>query len=136
MDARSMIAHQTKDGIEAICCQKNGAPDQQLPVLLKHYGTKAAVAALMALGDLIELGSELGRKHDVTGHAKAPETKNWCLAYGRDQGDDEDVAARTYSSLDKFLAGSVDYWTDFVYVLRDGRWFYRHVRHGEGWCEA
>ena len=135
MSTRSMIALQTENAIEAVYCHSSGAPDHHLPILTGHYATDAAVAALMDLGDLSVLGPELGREHGFGEHGKTPETKNWCLAYGRDRGE-TDVAKRVYATEDAFLEDALGNWADYVYIFRAGRWLYRHARSGEAWCEA
>jgi hypothetical protein len=135
MSTRSMIAHQTPNGIEAIYCHNSGYPEHHLPILTTHYTADEAVAALMAVGDLSELGADVGRKHGFNDHGKTPETRYWCLAYGRDRAE-EDAAAKTYASEDEFLAGARENWADYIYMFRDGRWLYRDARKGAAWRKA
>jgi hypothetical protein len=136
MSTASMIARETPSGIEAIYTHGSGYPEHQLPLLTKHYATDEAIEALMKLGDLSVLGSEIGRKHDFDGHGKDPETRNWCLSYWRDRGE-EDTGRIIYSREDVFLAAARREWADYVYLFRrDGRWYYRNLRKGAEWQEA
>ena len=135
MSTRSLIGIQTENGIEAVYCHWDGQPDHHLPILTGHYATDAAVARLLALGDLSILGPERGRKHDFRTHSENPKAKGWCLAYGRDRGDKK-TARETYASEEKFLDRAHERWADYVYLFRDGRWLYRDARKGEEWREA
>lgn len=126
MSTRSLIARQTESGFEAIYCHFDGNPQHHSPILTRHYATDDAVVALLDLGDLSILGPQLGRVHKFATHGKNAEAKQWCLAYGRDRGD-EDTAKRTYASEAEFLEDAQKRWADYVYLFRDGRWFYRRL---------
>ena len=135
MSTRSLIGIQTEKTIEAIYCHWDGHPDHHLPILTGHYATDAAVARLLALGDLSILGPERGRKHDFRTHSESPKAKGWCLAYGRDRGEKK-TAKRTYACEDAFLADASKRWAAYVYLFRAGRWLYRDVHKDDAWREA
>ena len=136
MSTRSMIARKTENGIEAVYCHNEGGPAHHLPILTGSYATEEKAAALLDLGGLSVLGPELGEKHDFRTHGKTPETENWCLAYRRDRGDKDEVAAkRTYATEEEFLAAVSETWAEYVYLFRGGRWLYR-ARRGEAWSIA
>lgn len=135
MSTRSLIARQTKNGIEAIYCHHDGCPEDKSPILTGHYNTGEKVAKLIALGDLSELGPRLGKKHDFETHGKEASTKNWCLAYGRDRND-KDTARRKYSSESEFLDDAHRRWAAFVYIFRDGRWLWRQICGDQEWTEC
>ncbi|MBI5725787.1 MAG: hypothetical protein HZA50_17640 [Planctomycetes bacterium] len=135
MSIRSLIAQQTKDGIEAIYCHNGGFPENQLPILTKNYVTDKKVARLIALGDLSVLGQRLGKKHDYEMHGGDALSKKWCLAYGRDRGEKK-TRKRKYSSESDFLADASKRWADFVYIFRDGKWLYRKIGEQPEWTEC
>ncbi|MBI5724286.1 MAG: hypothetical protein HZA50_10040 [Planctomycetes bacterium] len=132
MSIRSLIAKQTKDGIEAIYCHNGGFPENQLPILTKNYVTDKKVARLIALGDLSVLGQQIGKKHDYETHGDDALSKKWCLAYGRDR-EEKNIAKRTYSSESEFLADGNKRWAVYVYLFREGRWFYKRMDDFAPW---
>ena len=135
MSTRSMIARETDGRIEAVYCHNTGWPEHHLPILTEFYTSDEAVAALMNLGNLSVLGPELGQRHDFDSHYRTPEAKYWCVAYGRDRGE-ENTTKRTYASEEEFLAGVYESWADYIYLFRAGRWLYRDVDKGDAWLET
>lgn len=97
--------------------------DSALETLQKHYTDPAKIEALFALGDLSELGEEIGKRHlfewrdGVPNWQELPEAK-WCLAYGRDRGDPNAAAGRA-PTLRTVLSDE-----DAVhhYLFEDGKW--------------
>ena len=132
MSTRSLIRMQTKNGIEAIYCHFDGYPEHHGPVLVRHYATADAVAALLDLGDLSVLGPQVGRRHKFATHGENAEAQEWCLACGRDRGD-KDAGRRAYATEAEFLAAAPDRWAEYVYLFRDGRWSFRKVGKDEAW---
>jgi len=59
---------------------------------------------LMNLGALSSLRPEIGEKQNFD----RPTNKDWCVAYGRDRGE-EDVAARTYPNVQAWLDNGEEY---------------------------
>ena len=113
MATRSHIGKQLPNGnIKFIYCHFDGYPEHNGEILKEHYTDEAKIDQLLELGDLSTLGPEIGEKQDFNG-CKSHD-KNWCLAYGRDRGE-EDTKARE-GSTDDFL-GQI-----YNYLFKDGKW--------------
>ena len=87
------------------------------------------VNQLLDLGDLSYLSEEIGEKQDFN----QPTSRTWCLAYGRDRGEDG-VSAKITPSRSYFIKVLGDN-VDYVYLFRDhcdaelrGWWCYRDGR--------
>ncbi|HSE44248.1 MAG TPA: hypothetical protein VLA89_02855 [Gemmatimonadales bacterium] len=89
--------------VESIYCHFDGYPEGVGKTLLESWTTEEKVNELMRLGDLSVLGSELGedqgtdwfdKRHaelygeDVYPNPGNDPRLNWCVAYGRDRGED------------------------------------------------
>ena len=133
MSTRSLIAMETEDGIEAVYCHYDGSPEHHAPILLKHYATDKSLARLINLGDLSVLGPQIGKKHNFATH-NTKATEDWCLAYGRDRGE-ENVEKHTFVTEAQFLDHATEVWADYVYLFRDGKWLYRETRQDKAWRE-
>ena len=124
MSTRSRIAFQvSKNEFVSIYCHFDGYPAGVGKTLLEHWNTPERVNALMALGDLSALGSELGDKHDFDKHDHSSTS---CLAYGRDRGekDVDAVHSVNHAALMDLVKNS---WEEYVYLF-DGEWSYLRVR--------
>lgn len=135
--------------VESVYCHFDGYPDGVGSTLLEHWTDPREIDALLALGDLSALGSEIGEKHDFDTHSGAyidgqyvegeASKKGWCLAYSRDRGE-TDVGSRTHP-LDDWP----DYGQECEYVFdpADSTWRVRSsalnpvgwntVAEWEGW---
>ena len=83
------------------------------PILLTAYATPARVAALIALGDLSVLGSQLG-------DGPQPVTRpalDTCVAFGRDWGDSRGL--HRFTTRDGMLSAVRD---DYVYLFDGTTW--------------
>ena len=85
MGTRSTIARKTAEGIESIYCHWDGYPTGVGNTLKGCWSSDDKVAALMALGDLSVLGSEIGTKTSFEAFRDIGSAG--CLAYGRDRGE-------------------------------------------------
>jgi hypothetical protein len=126
MSTRSYIAFDNGDEVYMIYCHFDGYVDGVGITLNEHYTDIEKVEALMDLGDISVLGSEIGEKQDFDKpHTGWP---SWCLAYGRDRGE-TDVEARTFVNLqhaeNSFNAGGIDY----MYVFDGREWLFRRYGH-------
>lgn len=125
MATRSLIARQNDDGtVTAIYCHYDGYPEGVGRTLLDNYTDPDKVDALLALGNLSALGSELGSKHDFYAHHT--DHREWCLAYGRDR---EETGQESVNYSDRFhlLSSAQGAWAEYVYVFETdwtgrGRW--------------
>lgn len=94
-----------------------------------HYRDPQKVDQLIALGDLATLGQDIGLEHEypVMGYPHHKETY-WCLAFGRDRKQAEDVEAQHFDSFEE-LAEYADpdrYGAEYLYVyrFRTKTWWY------------
>jgi len=118
MSTRSYIGVQNQDGsIVSIYCHFDGYPEGVGATLLQSWTDPDRLHDLMGLGDLSILGSELGEQHDFDQHSRVEEQRTWCLAYGRDRGE-QNVAAHIYPTQAAFLDGSYHHSTDYTYLYR------------------
>ena len=114
MATRSLVAKQNQDGtITSIYCHYDGYPSHNGVILQEHYNTPFKVDQLLALGDLSILGEELGTKQDFNNRING-----YCLAYGRDRGE-QHVEAKTYTH-DSFF--STDHGVDYLYLYNNNEW--------------
>lgn len=121
MSTRSTIGLLQPDGtVKAIYVQYDGHPDSQGLILETNYISTAHVEKLLALGDLLHVGEELGNPQDV--NKPVPGT---CVAFARD-GRQEMSSATIFEDMEKWL---VDFnGCDFAYLFDGREWeFYRHV---------
>jgi hypothetical protein len=121
MSTHSLIGLEHSDGtITAVYCHWNGFPRWNGRMLIDHYGDEERITALLALGNLSELGTELGEAHDFGTHgATHPQ---WCLAYERDRGDTDAMPA-VYQDAAAFLIGADEADAEYVYLFREGDWY-------------
>ena len=117
MATRSHIGKQLEDGsISYIYCHWDGYPEHNGKILKEHYTDETKVDALLELGDLSILGPEIGEKQDFNDHSTYNE--NWCLAYGRDRGE-QNVDAHITTDWTEFMDEGHAYlyeggiWTSF-----------------------
>jgi hypothetical protein len=117
MATRSYIGiRNSDDSVEYIYCHFDGYPSHNGAILTQHYTSLDKVKELIALGDLSILGAEIGEKHDFN-DKNTSLFKNWCLAYGRDRGENN-ISARS----DKFKQVVTDDNVDYVYVFDGDYW--------------
>lgn len=124
MSTRGRIAFQiSKNEIVSIYVHFDAYPAGVGKTLLEHWNTPERVNALMALGDLSSLGSELGDKHDF---AKHDHRSSSCLAYGRDRGE-QNVSSVVCKTRAELVELAKECWGEFVYVFDGTSWSYTPV---------
>lgn len=110
MATRSSIGILNPDqSVTAIYCHHDGYIDYNGHILKDDYTDPAKIQALMDLGAISVLGSEIGEAQDFD----APTNTNWCLAYGRDRGE-TNVEAGQHASVKAWLNRGQEYnylWT-------------------------
>lgn len=118
MSTRSHIGIKNEDGtVTSIYCHFDGYPQHHGPILVGHYSTEEKVRTLIALGDLSQLGEEIGTPHPFD---ECP--KGTCNFYGRDRGE-QGTEAILHTSKRNFLRA---YDEDFAYLFLsdEGEWYY------------
>jgi hypothetical protein len=115
MATRSHIGKQLEDGsIKYIYCHWNGYPDHNGRILKEHYTDEAKIDALLELGSLSILGEEIGEQQDFDN--RNTHNSKWCLAYGRDRGEN-DIEVKTTESISDMI------WQSYHYVWINGEWY-------------
>lgn len=116
MSTRSMIGKKMADGmIKAIYCHWDGYPEGVGDTLLQAYQEPEKIDALMALGDLSVLGTEIGEAQDFDQPARGT-----CVAYGRDRGENR-VGARICADEIAFGQRAQNSGAEYAYLF-DGAW--------------
>ena len=112
MATRSYIGVKNQyDGtVDYIYCHYDGYPSHNGTILTQHYTSLDKVKALMELGDLSILGPEIGEQQDFNN--RETHNNNWCLAYGRDRGEQ-----RVGVKNDQFENVVKDDGVDYVYIF-------------------
>ena len=131
MGTRSLIGRENHDGtVTYIYCHWDGYLSNNGKKLNDHYLEADKVGALMALGDISSLGSEIGEKHPFDTYSLSADQQaryeNWTSAYGRDRGE-QGVEAKTAASRQEYL--KTDIGTEYWYLFVAGQWLYDN---GEG----
>lgn len=122
MSTRSIIAKSLGDGkAKVVYCHWDGYPSYVGRILLKNYDA-AKLDELLSLGDVSQLGENIGEKHPF-----GEDVEGVCTFYGRDR-DEVNVGAEVVSEE----AGSIRKYArergaEYVYLLRDSQWFYLAV---------
>ena len=116
MGTRSTIGIENGDGTTTyIYCHHDGYLDYNGRMLIEHYNTQERVEALVALGGLSSLNEEI----------------SVCVAYHRDSGEEfrQEKISSSYYNIQSM--GNA-HWADFVYLWKDGEWFYQRFRYIDG----
>ena len=85
MSTRSTISAKIGDNVYSIYCHFDGYLSHHLPILKEHYNNQEAVEKLIALGDLsvLDISTDC-----LEGHSFENQVKGYCVAYGRDRGEE------------------------------------------------
>ena len=111
MATRSYIGiRNLNDTVDYIYCHYDGYPSHNGRILTENYTTLDKVKELLALGDLSILGPEIGEQQDFNN--RETHNNNWCLAYGRDRGEQ-----RVEVKNDQFESVIKDGGVDYVYIF-------------------
>jgi hypothetical protein len=134
MATRSFIAMENESGFKSVYAHWDGGFSGVGATLHAHYQDPKKIAALIENGDISELGSEIGEKHDFEDRTH-PE---WTKFYGRDRGDDgnntQAYQADTLSELRQIAKGSG---CEYLYIYRmDGNWYFSKLSYkGDSWSK-
>lgn len=112
MTTRSTISLQTEKGIKTIYCHWDGYPSHHMPILEECYNTFKKVEALINLGNL----SSLDRSIECPeGHSFDKAIEGYCVAYGRDRGEEDQEAIVCFHITD------IDR-QDYNYLFKNNEW--------------
>lgn len=140
MSTRSFIAMQIANGAYySIYCHSDGYPSFVGRLLETHWRDEVRLRALLELGDLSQLGEDIGEQHDFEWMSKMRHDGlyykisqdpryNCCKFYGRDRGEGHRMLQVSDSEHD-LIAAAYDSDADYLYVWRDGEWTALHLNH-------
>ena len=136
MSTRCRIGIKNDDGtITSIYCHSDGYLGGVGAVLADYYGEERMIRSLLELGDLSELGQEIGDKipFGQRAWAPSPREKGWtdqalqCVSYSRDRSEVWSLAAVSVSFDDlKRERLLVSFGPEYLYLFYPGegwRWF-------------
>lgn len=128
MATRSTIALEYADGtVRQIYCHWDGYLENNGQILQKHYADAQAVDRLIQLGSLSILAPS---PECPEGHSFGSQVKGYCVAYGRDRGE-QDVDAKHFSDYNQYRNEAQ--FEEFNYILRrDGNWYVEFYGHFDG----
>jgi hypothetical protein len=109
----AIIVHLCNGRWARIDCQWDGYREYNGYMFFDHYTSQTAAEKLIALGNLLILGPEIGREHPS--HSRR---WDWCCACGRDLGD-RNTEAKIGDNLSEIWPEEIG-WT---YVWDDGHWW-------------
>jgi len=122
MATRSNIAYKTEDGkIRSVYAHWDGYPECNGKILLDNYKNIEKIKALIELGSISSLGSEIGEQQDFNN--RETQNKEWTLAYHRDRG--EELVIREYNDIPSWI----DDMEEYAYLWNGREWLV--IDHGE-----
>jgi hypothetical protein len=129
MSTRSMIAVMHGNVAKAVYCHWDGYVAHNGAILQEHYDSVKA-NKLVSMGDLSSLRANIGEKHDFSrldSDLAAEEYEemygDMCTFYGRDRGE-EGTEYTTFQTLADLLEAAEGRWCEYVYIMREGVWYY------------
>ena len=132
MATRSTIAMEQPDGrVMQIYCHWDGYLSNNGQILQQHYQDRAKVLALMVLGDISSLRENIGEAHDFDArYTEGDARENWCVAYGRDRGENN-TQARVFKDYADYRSSAQFEEYNYCY-RRDGRWYVEFYNRFDG----
>lgn len=129
MGTRSTIAiRNTNNTVTGIYCHWDGYLEHNGRILNQHYSTEEQVRELIALGNLSQLGEQIGDKHPFSRHEVKPDEvyeeekyMGWCTAYERDRGEKgQQAVTRATWEIFRYNNGQ-EY--NYIFEPKDQRWY-------------
>ena len=119
MATRSTIALEFADGtVGQVYCHWDGYLENNGVILFNHYKDPFKLRALIDLGDISSLGSDIGEEHDFDDRSQTGDVTTF---YGRDRGE-TGVEAKYFKSFEDYKKNHQ--YEEYEYILRrDGNWY-------------
>lgn len=135
MATHAAIGVAQADGtIKAIYLHNDGYISFAGAILAGWYKSKEKVDALIALGALSSLGEKLEPDQNKP-HIFENRQDDVVFAYHRDRGENLHIGV-TYQNQEHFSKdGLNDFWADYLYLFREGKWFFYSQHDGSEWFE-
>ena len=128
MGTRSRIGVMHGDVVKSVYCHWDGYLEHNGAILQEHYDS-AKANNLVALGDISNLGPEIGEEHpfnrfdtDISDAVWESKYGNMTTFYGRDRGE-SGTEWKVAHTFDEFLAQAENCGAEFYYIMRDGVWY-------------
>lgn len=117
----------------SVYCHWDGYLSYNGRILANCYTDLDTVLQMILLGDMSSLGTVNGVKHPFSRLDTDMSKEQWdakygamTTYYGRDRGETECVP-KISTSFDQFIEQAENCGAEYVYVFKDGEWFYSHV---------
>lgn len=124
MATRCRIGLELEDGtILHSYCHWDGYPTGVGKTLVEHYNDIEKVKELLSFGDMSYLTSEIHPSGDT--HSFANPEENVTVFYKRDRNEPETESVIT--TMDELFSVKYNF-LDYVYLFRDGNWYYTYAR--------
>lgn len=88
-------------------------------ILYGYYANEHKVDDLLELGDLSSIDRDVGSVHSYDNPING-----WCVAYGRDRGEDDCNATIIQGSIDVLNSYAHGRWGEYLYVFKDNKWYW------------
>lgn len=130
MTSATIGIKQADGSVRAIRVNADGYPAHAGTMLVLHYHKPEQIEALLALGELSQIG-ENPTPPKGTAHTWAHPVPETTVAYHRDRGEKLNPAKR-YASVENYLANAIgDAGASYAYLFDDGKWFFRTAGKNE-----
>lgn len=131
MGTRSRIGLEDPEtgAVRSIYCHWDGYPEGVGRELVEHYSQRDAVEQLIGLGYLSALKATLAPPRKAK-HGFDNPLEGVTIAYHRDRGEPLDIDTDT--DAEALYARAAEGWEEYVYLFRQGVWFYTEVGGGAG----
>lgn len=134
MSTRSAIGISHGGRVKAIYNHYDGYPEYTGLILHTCYGDSVSVNKLISMGDMSQLGTEIGTKHDSMSRSEyvglgGVEVARECTFYTRDRGEDT-----SWLSLEDSAHFTREYKTwgaEYFYLFKNDQWYVKSL--GGGW---
>jgi hypothetical protein len=130
MGTRSRIGVKVNGVYLSVYCHWDGYAEHNGAILMAHYNDQAKVEELVCMGDMSNLGNEIGVKHgfssrdmDISYEQFEELYGDMCTFYGRDR-DETDVGFKTAATVKDFLDQCESCGAEYYYIFNNGEWLY------------
>jgi hypothetical protein len=124
MATRSTIAVKHGDRIKAIYCHWDGYLEHLGIALNIYYQDSIKVNKLISMGDISNIGAEIGEKHEFGTRAEYLETgvATQCTFYGRDR-EETDIEFQSFADEAEWMDRYDGCGAEFYYLFDHGVWY-------------
>ena len=129
MSTRSAIAIMHGERAKSVYCHWDGYPEY-VGYILQNFYDSTKTNQLISMGDLSSLGANIGEQHDFDERVDSESFADTrCTFYTRDRG--EETTWKSFGSLDEMVDHYKGSWCEYIYIMRDGVWYYSSLDHVE-----